>query len=118
MTGIEKTGTGYGKKRELPVVPIVLGILAVVAISVAWWTFFGTGGSNPTAPGTATAGSPAGPGIFAPDVHKMNFSQLVEAGYLDTPEKIQRFMVDYPFKYRKSTQPGWAEPDEILRSNG
>jgi hypothetical protein len=113
----QKTGTGYGQRRELPVVLIVVGMV-VVAATFGALIFFGTGGSNPAASGTITAGSPAGPNIFAPDMRKMNFSQLVDAGYLDTPEEIQQFMINYPFKYDSTWHVGWLSPDQILRANG
>lgn len=114
----EKRVPFYIKKRYL-IAGIV--IMVFVASALGLINLFGLfKGASQSAAQTATSGggSPAGPaGIFAPDVHKMNFTQLVNAGKLDTPEKIRQFMIDYPFRYGGSEHVTY-EPNELLQAGG
>lgn len=110
----QKKGTGFPTW--------MIGVILLVAVVlIAGAALFMTSG-QPAGPATQTAAggnppaAPANP--FAPDVKKMNFSQLQEAGYLDTPEDIRQFMINYPFKYGGPSQDEWVFPDELLQAGG
>ncbi len=123
--GITTGEVGYPIKKETVKKRWIIAGIAVTAIFILA-TLGGifdplglraVGGVQGAQTALSGGGSPIAPGIFTPDMRKMNFSQLSKAGYLDTPEKIRQFMIDYPMTHKDSGLDVY-EPDVLLRAGG
>ena len=115
---IPKTVTRTVKRRsEFPM--WVWGLLAVMLIA-GLAIYAGVTFGQPATPQVAISGggSPAGPAGPAPTLQPskvVNFEQLTKA--LNTPEKIQEFMVNYPFELAEHSGVSY-EPQELLQHGG
>lgn len=125
----------YGKKTTLKPNLVVIGVIVLImaaillaSVLLGFIPWLNQPGEATNAPKTATSGdgSPAGPPApttttptptIPTEVRNMNFSQLIKAGMLDTPEKIRQFMIDYPFRYSSSDHIRY-KPQELLEAGG
>jgi|GEM_PF-4108174 len=90
-----KTGTGYGKKRELPTVAITAVLLMFAAAVFAVYVLPWINGPSPITPGTGqAAGSNPLPQAAATQEKRSlpPLKELIAAGKLDTPQAIAEYM--------------------------